>query len=80
MYIVQPFEVGSRISKSRSLAMIIPSTLAKKYHIDQSSGLILRYNDCGIWLQCIEAEKKNIPVDQSFEAQNQQVSIVKGEN
>lgn len=79
IYIIQPFQVGSKDSKS--LAMIIPSPIAKKYGLGQSSGIILRYNDSGIWLQCIDAGKeKNIPVDQSLEAQDQQVSIVKGEN
>ncbi len=78
IYIIQPYLVGSKDSKS--LAIIIPSAITKKYHLDQSSGLILRHNNSGIWLQCLDIDKKMIPVNLSFEAPDQQVSIVKGEN
>lgn len=75
-YLTQPFAIRSKNSKS--MGMIIPSGIVKKYKIDESTGLILRYDERGIWLQCLNVKK--IPADQSFEARDQQVSIVKGEN
>lgn len=77
VYFVQPFQVGPKDYKS--LAIIIPSPIAKKYNMDQSSGLILRYDNSGIWLKCIDVKKERIPVDQSFEVRDQQVSTVKDE-
>ncbi|WP_144732524.1 hypothetical protein [Candidatus Nitrosocosmicus arcticus] len=78
IYILQPFLLGSKDSKS--LAIIIPSAITRKYHMDESSGLILRHSNSGIWLQYMDIEKKMILADQSFEACNQQVSVAKGEN
>ncbi|MGA9844961.1 MAG: hypothetical protein WBQ25_21875 [Nitrososphaeraceae archaeon] len=77
IYAIQPYEVGTKNGKS--LAMIIPAGFARKNRIDASTIFILkaeegksgniilhRINDC-------KDRKLMIPVDESFEASNQQV-------
>lgn len=78
MHIVQPYKVGS--INSNSLAIVIPSTIRKKNLIDSSTIFVVSSIDSEIILRRLDVDKKMIPADQSFEAPNQQVSIVKGEN
>lgn len=76
LHIVQPYRVGSK--NSNSLAVRIPSAIRKKNHIDPSTVFLVRSENSEIILQRMDIDKKMIPVDQSFEAIDQQVSIVKG--
>ena len=78
MHIVQPYKVGS--INSNSLAIVIPSAIRKKNLIDSSTIFVVSSIDSEIILRRLDVDKKMIPADQSFEAPNQQVSIVKGEN
>jgi hypothetical protein len=42
IYVLQPYEVGSK--KAKSLALIIPAKVAKKYSIDTSTVFALQTN------------------------------------
>ena len=74
--IVQPYKVGSKDSKS--LAIVIPSAIRKKNHIDPSTIFLVRSDNSEIILHPVDIDKKMIPVDNSFEAKDQQVSIIRG--
>jgi hypothetical protein len=43
VYILQPYEVGSK--KAKSLAMIIPAKVVKKYNISTSTAFALRADE-----------------------------------
>jgi hypothetical protein len=51
-FLVQPYLVGS--SKSKSLAIVIPSEIVKRYHIDDSTGFILKFDEAGLRLQYVD--------------------------
>jgi len=74
MHIVQPYEVGS--NESKSLAIVIPSAIRRKNHIDSSTVFLISSNDSEIVLHLVDIDKKKIPANQSFAAKDQQVSIV----
>ena len=75
--IKQPFLVGTK--EYKSLAITLPADLVKKYHINQSTGFILKHDKAGIILRYIHESKNMIPVDNnSLAAKDQQVSIIKG--
>lgn len=76
VHIIQPYLVGSE--KSQSQAVVIPSEIVKKYHINRSTGFILKPDDLGIYLEYISIDKKTLPVDQSLDAKDQQ-AIVRSE-
>jgi hypothetical protein len=67
-YLIQPYEVGAKNSKS--LALVIPSAIVKKYDINPSTGFILRYDNSKIVLQFMDMNRKTIPPETSFEAQS----------
>jgi hypothetical protein len=63
-FIRQPFEIGSK--KSKSLGFTIPSPIVKKYNLSTSTGFLLSGDDSGINLQFVNATKKNsLPIDYS---------------
>jgi hypothetical protein len=77
VYALQPYQVGSK--QSKSLALVIPSKVAKEYHIDISTVFALRtdWKTKKITLESIKGldEQKNmIPTEESFQASSQQVS------
>jgi hypothetical protein len=43
VYVIQPYEVGSK--KAKSLAVVIPATVVKKYRINSSTIFALRPED-----------------------------------
>lgn len=45
MYTSQPFQVGSKNARSRSLALVIPHEVVKRYGISTSTVIIFR-TDC----------------------------------
>ena len=47
MYVAQPFEVGSKSAKSRSLALVIPHEVVKRYEIDTSTVIIIKTDRIG---------------------------------
>jgi antitoxin component of MazEF toxin-antitoxin module len=80
LYVVQPYRVGAVTGKS--LAMIIPSEVAKEYKIDEFTILILCVDakkekiimQAIVRTEIFDKKEKMIPADKSFEASNQQVS------
>jgi hypothetical protein len=77
VYALQPYQVGSK--QSKSLALVIPSKVAKEYHIDISTVFALRADGKTkkITLETVKGidEQKNvIPAEESFQACSQQVS------
>ncbi len=75
-HFVQPYWVGSRISKS--LAVVIPSSLVRRYNINPSTGFVIKHNNSGIMLYYAGMDKKRTPQDNSFDAKDQEASIVRG--
>lgn len=75
LYVLQPYEVGSK--KSKSLALIIPAKLVKKYKIDTSTVFALQHNPntktitlhqtSTILTEIQDQNQMTIPEDQSFE-------------
>lgn len=57
-YLVQPYPVGPKNFKS--LAIIIPSPIVKKFSINSSTGFVMRYDESGIFLQYMD-RKSNDP-------------------
>jgi hypothetical protein len=76
VYVVQPYEVGSR--ERKSLAIIIPASIARKYDVNKSTILALSINEKGerIMLQKVKVIDQIMmkPADESFAASKQQVS------
>lgn len=75
-HFVQPYLVGSKSSKS--LAVVIPSSLVRRYKIDPSTGFVVKHNNSGIMLYYAGIDKKRMPPDNSFVAKDQEASIVRG--
>lgn len=73
-FLIQPYWVGSK--KSKSIAVIIPAAIVKEYDIDPSMGFLLKYDKYGISLEYLLKDKNTMSVNSSFEAKNQQTSIV----
>jgi inorganic pyrophosphatase/exopolyphosphatase len=71
-HLTQPYLVGSKNSKS--LAIVIPSQIVKKYQISTSTVFVLKCCNTGILLSIADIsnnEKDVIPVDNnSFEGYN----------
>jgi antitoxin component of MazEF toxin-antitoxin module len=44
-YVTQPFRIGSKYAKSRSMAIIIPHEVVKQYGIGTSTVIIFRTNN-----------------------------------
>ncbi len=79
VYALQPYQVGSKNGKS--LAIVIPAKVAKKYNIDTSTIFTLKGDDNTktVTLQTMQRLDKNItfiPAGQSLEASSQQISGV----
>lgn len=77
IYVVQPYEVGNKDRKS--LAIIIPASIARKYDVSKSTILALKIHEEG---ETITLQKLNIhepgfvkPTDETLEASNQQASV-----
>jgi antitoxin component of MazEF toxin-antitoxin module len=77
LYILQPYEVGSK--KSKSLAIVIPADVARKYKIDTSTAFALKTNSETnmITLQQTryhekEDRKEFKPTEQGFDITTQQ--------
>lgn len=72
--------VGSK--KSKSLAIVIPAEIVKKYQVNTSTIFVLRCCNSGILLSIVNIhndENNLIPVDNnSSQATTQQVSIIRG--
>jgi hypothetical protein len=57
VYVIQPYQVGSK--KAKSLAMVIPAKVVKKYKIDASTIFALRPDEKNeIHLRVMEEYKK----------------------
>ena len=62
IYATQPFEVGSKRAKSRSIALVIPHEVVKQYGIGTSTVIILRTDNAKtITLQTIKADQNLMP-------------------
>ncbi len=76
VYVVQPYEVGSK--ERKSLAIIIPAKIAREYDVNKSTILALSINEKGerIMLQKVKMIDQSMmkPADESFAASKQQVS------
>ncbi|MGD9674797.1 MAG: hypothetical protein AB7U98_15125 [Candidatus Nitrosocosmicus sp.] len=55
IHVTQPYQVGSKSGKS--LAVIIPSRLAKQYNINSSTVFLIRPSTNGILFQFLTAER-----------------------
>lgn len=55
-----PFRSGK--SSSRSLQIVIPAPIVKKYHIDESTGFIIDHGEYGITLYYANLDYRNKPV------------------
>ena len=75
-HFVQPYLVGSKSSKS--LAVVIPSSLVRKYKINPSTGFLIEHNNAGLMLQYVGIDKKRMPQDNSFESKDLETSVVRG--
>jgi hypothetical protein len=79
VYALQPYQVGSRNGKS--LAIVIPAQVAKKYDIDTSTIFALKGDDSArtVTLQTVpklSGIKKNIEIlTGGFEGPDQHVSL-----
>lgn len=73
IYLIQPYPVGSKNSKS--LAIVIPSEIAKKLQIDTSTVFVLKSTDEGIFLNFVDIDKnkRTKPVGVSLPTDSQQV-------
>lgn len=75
VYAIQPYQVGSK--HGRSLAIVIPAKVAKKYNIDTSTIFALRgdENTRTVSLQMVRGSNQFIetPAGESLEASVQQV-------
>lgn len=79
VYALQPYQVGSKNGKS--LVVLIPAEVAKKYNIDTSTIFTLKGDDNTktVTLQTVHRLDENIisiPAGQSLEAPSQQISEV----
>ena len=77
IHVVQPYWVGTKNSKS--LALIIPSQIAKEQNLNASTVFVLKVDNTKIVLQVINAEHEDeetamTPAGESFEASIQQAS------
>jgi hypothetical protein len=69
VYVVQPYEVGSK--ERKSLAIIIPAKIAREYDVNKSTILALSINEKGerITLQKVVIDQFMMkPADESFAA------------
>jgi hypothetical protein len=78
VYIIQPYLVGSKHAKS--LALIIPSQVAKQYNISTETAFALRTKSHARQLtllmleEMVQSRENMTPAGESFEASNQQIS------
>ncbi|KAA2283095.1 AbrB/MazE/SpoVT family DNA-binding domain-containing protein [Candidatus Nitrosocosmicus agrestis] len=70
-YLLQPYEVGAKNAKS--LALVIPSAIVKKYQINPSTGFALKYDESKIVLQFVERNKKTMPDETSFKPESSSI-------
>ena len=79
IYAIQPYQVGCKKDKKKSLAVIIPAKIAREYNVDPSTIFALKVDQerKTITLQIIDdAFKKEMrPADESFSTSRQQVSL-----
>jgi antitoxin component of MazEF toxin-antitoxin module len=78
VYIVQPYNVGSK--KSKSLALVIPAKVVRQYRIDTSTAFALKANSETNLITLrqtryleTEDQKQLKPTGQGFEISTQQV-------
>ncbi len=80
VYVLQPYEVGSK--KAKSLALIIPAKVAKKYSIDTSTVFAVQTNPSTNTITLQQTDnpmvKQNleIPTGEGLRAIDQQVARV----
>jgi hypothetical protein len=78
IYAVQPYEVGPKNRKKKSLVLGIPSKIAEECNINTSTIFAIQIGDQTktITLQMLNSARQNeiIPVAASFEANSNQVS------
>jgi len=78
VYAVQPYEVGPKNRKKKSLALGIPSKIAEECNIDTSTIFAIQLGNQKkiITLRMVDAsnQKKIIPGAASFQANSKQVS------
>lgn len=78
VFAIQPYQVGSK--RGKSLAIIIPSEITKKYNIDKSTVLTLRFDEIRktILLRTIDEITQHhgsmMSAGESLEASSQQTS------
>lgn len=70
-YLKSPYQTGSDKS---SLAIVIPSVIAKEHKISTSTVFMLKHDKSGILLQYVNVDEIGIPVDLVSKANDQQVS------
>ncbi len=78
LYVIQPYEVGSK--KAKSLALVIPAKVVKKYNITISTVFVLKANtqtktivlEQTIYPVNIEPQGIEKPTGESLHATNQQ--------
>ena len=77
VYVLQPYEVGSK--KAKSLALIIPAKVAKKYSIDTSTVFAVQTNPSTNTITLQQTDNpmvKQIPTGEGLRAIDQQVARV----
>jgi hypothetical protein len=78
VYIIQPYLVGSKLAKS--IALIIPSQVAKYYNISTETAFALRTKShtrqitLQILEEMVQSHENMTSAGESFEASNQQIS------
>ncbi|CAN5625402.1 hypothetical protein BH23THE1_BH23THE1_27520 [soil metagenome] len=76
-YLVQPYPVGPKNSKS--MAIIIPSPIVKKFSINPSTGFVMKYDNLGISLQYLDKRPNGFVSDDlnSLATLDHQISSVR---
>jgi bifunctional DNA-binding transcriptional regulator/antitoxin component of YhaV-PrlF toxin-antitoxin module len=65
-YVTQPFQVGSKYAKSRSMAIIIPHEVVKQYGIGTSTVIIFRTNNSKKTIILQTVQDKISPINQNL--------------
>ena len=77
-YAIQPYQVGCKNDKKKSLAIIIPAKIAREYNVDPSTIFALKVDQEKkiITLQIVDNvfKGKMTPTGESLVVSNQQVS------
>ena len=74
-YAIQPYHVGCKNDKKKSLAIIIPAKIAREYNVNPSTIFALRVDQENktIMLQLVDdvSKKEMRPADESAQSSNQ---------